>query len=97
MPKVKATITIDRARVDEAQRLVGAPSTSATIDLALRALISAERLRRDVAAYSNTEATLEELALARMPINWSDLADDTDWEAVYSGGGSTAREEKGAR
>ncbi len=83
MAKEKATITIDRAKVDEARRLTGAPSNSATIDVALTQLIRAERIRRDVAAYVAQPVTDEEVALSAPSANWSDLADDTDWGAVY--------------
>lgn len=82
MAKEKATITIDRAKVDEARRLTGAPTTSATIDVALTRLIRAERIRQDVAAYAAHPVTDEEVALPAPSANWSDLADDTDWDAV---------------
>lgn len=83
MAREKVTITVDRARVAEAQRLAGASTTSATIDLALRALIRAERLRRDVAAYEAMPSTEEEIALARLTPGDADIADDIDWEALY--------------
>ncbi len=83
MAKHKATIAVDRERVEEVRRLTGAPSTSAAIDLALRALIRAERLRHDVAAYGVAGATENEVAVARATPDWADLADDTDWDAAY--------------
>jgi Arc/MetJ family transcription regulator len=83
MTKEKATITLDRARVAEVQRLTGATTTSAAVDLALRALIKAERIRHDVAAYQLTPITDEELALTSLRPDWSDLADDTDWDAMF--------------
>jgi len=83
MAKTKATVTIDRAKVDEARRLTGATTTSAAIDVALTALIRSERVRRDVAAYTATPPSDDEIALARAPINWAELADDTDWDALY--------------
>lgn len=84
MAKQKTTITVERRKVDEARRLTGAASTSATIDLALDRLIRTERLRNDVAAYTGTPPTEEEVALAAMTPPWSDLTDDTDWEALYA-------------
>jgi acyl CoA:acetate/3-ketoacid CoA transferase alpha subunit len=84
MAKQKTTITVERHKVDEARRLTGAASTSAAIDLALDRLIRTERLRKDIAAYTGAPPTEEEVALAGTVPPWSDLADDTDWEALYS-------------
>jgi Arc/MetJ family transcription regulator len=83
MPKTKTTLTVDREKLDEAQRLTGARTASAAVDLALSELVRAERLRRDVAAYAAAPPTADEIALARPSIDWSDLQDDTDWEALY--------------
>ena len=83
MAKEKATITIDRVKVAEARRLTGAPTNSATIDIALTQLIRAERIRHDVVAYVARPVTDEEVALSAPSATWSDLADDTDWEAVF--------------
>lgn len=84
MAKDKVTVTLDRAKVDEVRRLTGAPTTSAAIDLALSELISVDRLRRDVAAYVAEPPTDDEIALARLPVDWRDLHDDTDWDALYN-------------
>jgi Arc/MetJ family transcription regulator len=82
MAKEKVTITLDRSRVDEVVRLTGAVSTSAAIDLALRHLIKAERLASDLRAYALHPPTAFEKAVGELPQNWSDIADDTDWDAV---------------
>jgi hypothetical protein len=84
MAKEKTTITVERHKVDEARRLTGAASTSAAIDVALDRLIRAERLRRDVVAYTGEPPTGEEIALAAIAPPWDDLADDTDWDALYA-------------
>lgn len=84
MPKQKTTITVERRKVDEARRLTGAASTSATIDLALDRLIRSERLRKDIAAYTGRPPTEDEIALGSITPPWSDLADETDWDALYS-------------
>ena len=55
------------------------------VDLALTELVRAVRLRRDVEAYASTPPSDEEIALSRAPTDWSDLADDTDWAALYVG------------
>ena len=83
MVKEKATITLDRAAAAEAQRITGAHSVSSVIDLALRELIRLAHLRSDIAAYTSAPVTPEEVALAAARPDWSDLADDTDWEAEF--------------
>lgn len=84
MAKQKTTITVERRKVDQAIRLTGAPTTSAVIDLALDRLIRGERLRNDIAAYTGVVPTEEEVALAAITPSWTDLTDDTDWEALYA-------------
>lgn len=81
MARDKVTITLSRDKAAIAVSLTGAGSTSEVIDMALDRLIRAERLRRDVAAYRQTPPTATELALA--DISDGDLADETDWEALY--------------
>lgn len=83
MAKEKATITLDRRKAEEARALTGAESTSAVVDVALDRLIRAERLRRDIAAYRATPVTDDELLLAELVSSSPDLADDTDWAALY--------------
>lgn len=83
MAKDKTTITVDRAKVEEVRRLTGAASTSAAVDLALAELIRKERIRRDVDAYRTNPPSEAEAALAAVNPNWADLADDTDWDALY--------------
>jgi hypothetical protein len=84
MAKEKTTITVERHKVDEARRLTGAATTSATIDLALDRLIRGERLRRDIAAYTGVPPSEEEIALAAITPPWTDLADETDWDTLYA-------------
>jgi len=82
MAKQKVTITLDRAKADEARALVGSASTSEVIDVALGRLIRAERLRRDIDAYRRVPPTDTDLLVA-LQADTSGLADDTDWEALY--------------
>jgi hypothetical protein len=82
MAKEKVTITLDRAKANQARALVAARSTSETIDLALDRLIDAERLRRDIAAYRRIPSAAPETAIA-LVADASGLADQTDWEALY--------------
>jgi hypothetical protein len=74
---------LGRRGLDRARRLTGAASTSAAIDLALDRLIRSERLRRDITAYTGTPPTEAEVALAAITPSWSDLADETHWDALY--------------
>ena len=83
MAKQKVTITLDRAKADEARALAGAASTSEVIDVALGWLIRAERLRRDIGAYRTLPPTDGDVALALLADS-SGLDDETDWEALYA-------------
>jgi hypothetical protein len=83
MAKDKATITVDRAKLSEARALLGVSSASAAIDVALSELIRRRRVLHDVNAYSRIPPTADEIALGRVRPDWSELADDTDWEAEW--------------
>lgn len=85
MAKEKATITVDREKLSEARAVLGAPSASAAIDVALSELIRRHRLRSDVEAYARIPPTAEEAALGVASPDWGDLADDTDWDADWPG------------
>ncbi|HLJ09370.1 MAG TPA: hypothetical protein VKX24_12615 [Acidimicrobiia bacterium] len=76
------TITLDRAKADEARVLIGSANTSEVIDVALGRLIRAERLRRDIDAYRRLPPTDTDLLVA-LQAETSGLADDTDWAALY--------------
>ena len=82
MPKSKVTISVDPDRLEEARTLTGSPNTSATVDVALRRVIAFERARRDLVAYREIPQTPEEAGG-----DWADysvIADDTDWDALYA-------------
>ncbi len=83
MARRKATITLDRDKVDEARALTGSRTMSEVIDVALGRLIRAEHLRRDVEAYSRQPLTLDELALADLPVALDLDDDDVDYELLY--------------
>jgi hypothetical protein len=83
MAREKATITVDRAKLEQVRALTGASSASQAIDLALAEVIRIDRVRRDIAAYREQPSTDDEIGLAQQRPQWSDLDDDTDWEAVY--------------
>jgi len=83
MAKGKATVLLDRQKVDEARRLVGGRSMSEVIEIALDRLIRVERLRRDVAAYAKLPPTDEELAFSDLPAALDLDDEDVDYEAPY--------------
>ena len=83
MAKEKATITADRAKLAEARAVLGVSSASAAIDVALSELIRRARLRHDVDAYTAMPVTNPEVALSGVLPDWSDLTDDTDWDAEW--------------
>ena len=83
MAREKATVTIDRAKLERAKALVRSRTMSETIDVALDRLIRAEELRRDVAAYVSAPPTEDELALGDLPVEL-DLDDEAvDYDALY--------------
>jgi len=85
MARQKATITLDRKKLEQARSLVGARSASETIDVALERLIRTERLRRDVAAYSRTPPGRDEIALGDLPVEL-DLDDEgLAYDSLYGG------------
>lgn len=83
MVREKVTITLDRAKTREAMLLLEVHTASEVIDRALDRLIHAERLRRDVAAYGRTPPTVEDMALAEMPVAFDLDDDDVDYESDY--------------
>jgi hypothetical protein len=83
MARQKATLTIDRDKLETAKALVGAASLSETIDVALDRLIRGEQLRRDVAAYTRHPLSADELALADLPVELDLDDDDVDYDRIY--------------
>lgn len=83
MSREKATITLDRVKVDTARSLIRATSISETIDVALDRLIRGEQLRRDVAAYTTRPPDVDELAIADLPVKFDLDDDEVDYDAVY--------------
>lgn len=87
MARSKATITVDRDLLHQVQGVVGRTNASDTIDFALRELLKAERIRRDIAAYGAAPPTVDEIALTSyVSASHADLNDDTDWEALFADG-----------
>jgi hypothetical protein len=86
MAREKATITIDREKLERARALIESPTMSETIDVALDRLIRAEQLRHDVEAYGREPLTPDEIALADMSPDFDLGDDDVDYEALYAEG-----------
>ncbi len=83
MAREKATVTLDREKVEKARALIGGRSMSEVIDAALDRLIRTERLRNDVRAYTRQPQDLGELAVADLPVTLDLDDDDVDYEALY--------------
>ena len=83
MPREKATVTIDRGKLELAKELIHVRTMSEAIDVALDRLIRGEQLRRDIAAYAREPLTADELALADAPFDLDLADDDVDYEALY--------------
>jgi hypothetical protein len=83
MAREKATVTLDRRKVDEARALIGQKSTSAVIDIALERLVRAERLRRDVEAYRRAPLGDNDLWAGDLPVEFDLGDDDTDYDKHY--------------
>lgn len=80
---MKATVTLDRDKVEEARVLVGGRSMSDVIDVALDRLIRSERLRRDVSAYARHPLDEQELDVADLPVRFDLADDDVDYDRLY--------------
>jgi hypothetical protein len=85
MEKQKATVTLDRAKVEEARVLIGGRSMSEVIDVALDRLIRTERLRRDIEAYTHHPQDQAELRVADLDVTFDLDDDDVDYDALYGG------------
>ena len=85
MARQKATVTLDREKVEEARVLIGGQSMSEVIDVALDRLIRTERLRRDVDAYTRHSQDSAERDLADMAVTFDLDDDEVDYDALYGG------------
>lgn len=83
MGSEKATLTLDRAKMAEAKRLIGGRSMSQVVDVALDRLIRAERLKADVAAYGARPGSVDEVVLGDLEVSFDLDDDDVDYDALY--------------
>lgn len=75
---------LDHAKARAAKSLIGAPSISETIDVALDRLVRAEQLRHDIAAYTGRPLDSDELAVGDLPVVLDLDDDEIDYDALYS-------------
>ncbi len=85
MARQKATVTLDRDKVEEARVLIGGQSMSEVIEVALDRLIRTERLRRDVDAYTRQPQDPAELGVADLAVTLDLDDDEIDYDPLYGG------------
>lgn len=83
MPKTKASVSLDPAKVARARELLGAATLSELIDVALDRLIVGELERRHVAGYRRHPPEDDEDGWAEIQRNPSEVADEVDWAHLY--------------
>lgn len=83
MAKTKVSVTLDPAKLAQARALVGAPTVSELVAVALDRLIAAELDGRHVAGYLRHPPDEDEDSWAEAPRDPSAIADNVDWAALY--------------
>lgn len=83
MAKTKVSVTLDPAKLAQARALLGTPTVSELIAVALDRLIAAELDGRHVAGYLRHPPDDREDAWAEVPRDPTEIADDVDWAALY--------------
>lgn len=83
MAKTKASVSLDPTKVAQARELLGAPTLSEIIDIALDRLIVDELDRRHAAGYARHPPDHDEASWAAVQRDPSGIADDVDWARLY--------------
>jgi hypothetical protein len=83
MSKTKASVSLDPAKVAQARELLGVPTLSELIDIALDRLIVDELERRHAAGYLRLPPDQDDNAWAEVQRESSGIADDVDWAGLY--------------
>ncbi|MGI8807301.1 MAG: hypothetical protein ACR2KK_05585 [Acidimicrobiales bacterium] len=83
MAKTKASVSLDPVKVAQARELLGGPTLSEVIDIALARLILGELERQHVAGYVRQPPERDEDAWADVERDPSGIADDVDWADLY--------------
>lgn len=86
MAKVKHSVTIDPAKLAEARNLVRVSTLSELLDVALSRMIREEIERRHVEGYLKYPQTAADASWAELERDPTDIADHTDWAALYGVG-----------
>lgn len=83
MAKTKVSVTLDPIKLAQARSLLGTPTVSELLAVALDRLIADELDRRHVAGYRKSPPGDDEDSLADAARDATDVADDIDWAALY--------------
>ncbi len=83
MPRTKASVSLDPAKVAQARELLAGRTLSEVIDIALSQLIVGELERRHVAGYLRQPPEHDEDVWAESERDPSGIADDVDWADLY--------------
>lgn len=83
MAKAKVSVTLDPAKLAQARALLGAPTVSELLAVALDRLIADELDRRHVAGYLERPPGDDEDSLADARRDPTGIADHVDWAALY--------------
>ena len=83
MPKTKASVSLDPTKVAQARELLGVPTLSELIDIALDRLIVEELERRHAAGYLQLPPDHDDDVWAEAQRDSSGIADDVDWAGLY--------------
>ncbi|MGH9164734.1 MAG: hypothetical protein ACRDZW_04370 [Acidimicrobiales bacterium] len=83
MAKARLSVTVDPVKLAQARALLGTPTVSEFIAVALDRLIIEELERRHVGGSVDQGQQGDEDAWAAMPRDPSGIADEVDWAALY--------------
>lgn len=82
MARSKATVMLDRDKVEAARAVTGVTSISDVLDVALDRVLRAAELRHDITAYGASPPTADEL-FGDLPVAFDLDDDDVDYEVLY--------------
>jgi hypothetical protein len=82
MSKTKASVSLDPSKVAQARELLGVPTLSELIDIALERLIVDELERRHAAGYLRQPPDRDD-AWAEVERESNGIADAVDWAGLY--------------
>lgn len=83
MPKAKLSVTLDPDKVAQGRQLLGSPSVSHLLTVALDQLIEGELERRHLSGYLRRPPEADEDAWAEAERDPGQGADEVDWAHLY--------------